>query len=848
MQIVKNLCFSLVVPLFLMAGVAFAAPDKYETKGSFTDGNGARHTWSVNAAHILMWDEKPFVPVGGRFQVKSWAKDATAEDFQSDVDALATLKRTGVRDIYVQPAKGGLTGVPVAAIQKLLDHLESEGFTYGISINDGPSEDLTAYDVRPGRYTHLLPEGAGSVRFMVENALSALYIVISETGGEIYSTGDATMVSEGARIAPRSIPGSNVAMLYPRRVYFANGSLGLPNLWDGFDGYRDNLLGLLRQVKLGKGFRFFVDPLPANLTLSIESQSLVPTGEGFYTEWAGWLAKRYKSVDALESAWAMNDRDIANFRDGARLLPLWGGKVGAEFLYDPVGDRRYRVATLNSAFWRDLNQFKAESVRSYMNELSDILKKTVANVPIVYRSSGYSELFSGIPNIRGFDGIGMSAYGRGNDLVSLHAGYIYAQAAEATKNLWLPVIATADADPEEKTAPGYGSRVSLQADLDRLREIGARGFYVDGVRLIDPKLKALDLSQSDEQLSWLADYSRMLAASGVSGAVAPEAFFYPRGLQYASVKQLPDGAWWLPSVRPHVAYDFGVVGRGYSIADADGGIIWYLWNPAGKRQIHIPVPKAAKAPGMPPISWSAAANGVSRKDTITLTIGPDPVRLVNYPSPVIPAPLESFSDNAAVAKTLIAGLRKRNAMEAGRFELTLDGASKRLNVDNPMLSVAEVLQVVHDVKALLQPYAWLEAESPATHSFDMVRDQLGASGGRALVVDRRPAGNGASPVAVYKVNVRSDGPYNVWVAASPGAILSFRLDEQTLLDEPESVRPTGAPYGDGALVWMKLGVATIPKGSHTLEMRANGPAIVDVILLTQQDFVPNGVTPPPVVP
>ena len=458
--------------------------DKYMTQGAFTDGDGIRHAWTVNTSHVLMWDDKPFVPVGGRFQAKSWTPKPTDEDFAADKEALANLKRTGVTDVYVQPSKGGLTGVPVAAIQQLISHLDAEGFTYGISINDGPDAELLAYDVRPGRYRQILPEGTKTARFPVENALSALFFVVAETGDDIIEASEATMVSEGARIAPRRAPGAVIALLFPRRVYFASGPLGLPNLWDGFDGYRDNLLGTLRQLKYGKGFRFFVDALPANLKISAESNTLVPTGAGFQTEWATWLAKRYKNIDNVEQSWRMTDRGLQEFREIARLLPLWYDNKGVQYLYDAAGDHRYKVDVTFSRFWRDLNDFKADSVRNYMNELAQILKKNVANVPVIYRSGGYSPLFNDIPNVRGFDGIGMSAYGRGRDLANLYAGNVYGQAAEATKTLWLPVIATADAAPGEKTAPGYASRVALQGDLDRLREIGARGFYVDGVRTL----------------------------------------------------------------------------------------------------------------------------------------------------------------------------------------------------------------------------------------------------------------------------------------------------------------------------------------------------------------------------
>jgi hypothetical protein len=113
------------------------------SRGAFTDAAGKTHAWQINLAHALIWNGNPYLPVGGRFQARSWTSGGaeTADaDWQSDVDALAKLKERGVTDLYVQPARGGgLLSVPGPAIQRLLDHLEREGFTYGLSINDAPT-------------------------------------------------------------------------------------------------------------------------------------------------------------------------------------------------------------------------------------------------------------------------------------------------------------------------------------------------------------------------------------------------------------------------------------------------------------------------------------------------------------------------------------------------------------------------------------------------------------------------------------------------------------------------------------------------------------------------------------
>jgi hypothetical protein len=820
-----------------------------DTSGTYKDSSGTSHSWHINAAHVLLWDDRPFVPVGGRFQAKSWAPGATEADFQSDVEALSTLKRCGVTDIYVQPARGGLTGVAPATIQRLLDHLDQEGFTYGISINDGPQEVLTGYDIRPGKYRNVAPEDGGLLRFPIEKAVSALYFLVSETGTDVIASGSATMVSEGARVVIGPTPGKNIVFTLPVRAHFPSEGFGLPNLWEGFEAYRDTLIALFHQVKPGKGFRFFVDALPASLELSEEANAFIPMSAAFSAEWGEWLARKYKTIDRLADAWALTDRNLNDFHAAAGLIPLWGGGKGIEALYDRTAtpERTYPLNSLRSEYWKDLNAFKAESVRNYMNDLATVLKKTAADVPVVYRSRGYSALFTDLPAEGGFDGIGIEAYGRGAELVTHSGAYAYARAAEAPKTMWMPVIATGEA-ATDKTAVGYATRTALHTDLDWLRDVGVRGFYVDGVRVVDPARKYYDLSTSEEQLTWLADYARVLAVTGVSGA-PPPAVFYPIGLQYTSIagpKKLPDGGWWLPTERPYFVYDFGIAGKAYSLADSDGGTTYYLWSPEGTRTITLKVPKAASAPGAPVIAWSTSAQGVRKRDSLMLTIGPDPIRLVNFPA--IPVPEDAFDMNYNEVKRLAGILRKQTSLYAAHFEQSADTLKGLYNKDNPWLSVTDIQRLLEEARALLRPYAWLEAEQPIAHSFDQVNDRLGASGGRVLLVDRRPA-DSPVPTATYAVNVRTPGAYQVWVASSPDAVLTFHMDGRALLDDASlAAKSVGPPYADGTLVWTQLGVATLTKGSHTLEMRADGPAVVDVILLTRDAFVPNASTPPPIHP
>lgn len=848
---------SATVATTLLCVSAFAR-DPIASRGVYIDSAGERHEWVVTGGHTLLWDGKPFVPVGGLFQVQSWGANTSDADFAADTAALETLKKSGVRDVYLQAPRGGLTRVSPQAIQRVFDLLDREGFTYGLSLNDGPSEVLTGYDVRPGKYRDAAPENGALLRFPVERVASALFFVVGETGGAVITSGEAAVVAEGVRVQVPPVPGRNVVFVLPQIVHFSSATIGFPNVWEGFDGYRDRLISLFRQIKPGKGFRFFLDPLPADLAYPEDAESFVPTGAAFQIEWGEWLSRRYKTVENLQRSWNITDGGVQTFENAAVLIPLWGGGKGVEQLYDRAANRTLRVGTASSSYWRDLDAFKVASLRGYMNDLATALKKAAANVPVVYRSHGYSPLFAELPAKRGFDGIGIDAYGRGTDLVTRSAAYVYAQASEAPKTMWTPVTATSDAKAGEKTAPGYGTRTALHSDLDWLRELGARGFFVDGVRIIDPTRKKLDLSGLPDQLHWLADYGDVLTTTGVrseasANAATPDLVFFPRGMDAASIRPLRGGGWWLPTDRAGAVYNFGVCGRVYGLRENDGSITYYLWNPLGTREVKLKVPKSVTAPGAPVLKWSSSAGGTERKGILTLMVGTEPVRLFNYPT--IPIPLDAFDEAIKEAKPLLAALRKQSGPEGGRYEIAIAEIKQHFNDDNPVTSYAELQQLLNELRDLMRPYSWIEAESAAQHSFDMRANRAGASGangGQVLKVAARAAG-ARDATALYGVRVKAAGAYNVWVAATPDSLLTFRLDGRPLLDEAIVARPTGAPYSDtggndGGLIWMRLGVANLTVGTHALEMRASGAATVDTILLTRDDFMPSGPNPPPVRP
>lgn len=848
----------------LLAFAASCAPvlagPSVVSQGAFVDAAGAKHTWRINGAHALIWDGEAYLPVGGRFQARSWAAGASEADWQADAAALRILKEKGVTDLLLQPAPApgqrptGITNVAPAALQRLMDFLDAEGFTYGVSLNDGPRDPLIGYVVRPGAYRRgdvQAPQGT-TLRFTLQNLGSSLFFAATQKDGEVIASGEADMVADGARVTVPPIGGDSLAVfLIPEKIFLPSGSssIGLPNLWDGFDSYRDALLVHLGGVKWGKGLRFFVDPLGPDLWPRGDAERLLPSSAGFRSEWSAWLGRHYKTVEQLERAWGLTELGLADVDEAASLVPLWSGGKGLQAFYHRRTRARLPAETGRSTFWNDLSTFRTQSIQGYMNAVADVLKREVADVPVVFRARGDSRLFDNLPARRGgFDGVGMDAYGQGRDLVTHAGGYIYAQAAQAPKTVWLPVTATAPTDA------AYASRAALFADLDWLREIGAKGFFVDSLTAAATENAAdarphLSLLDTPDQLGWLKDYKGMLLAAADASEFQPKTLFYPRsngagGPQIASLQPLASGGWWLPSDQPATPYAFGPTGRAYSL-ETSQGTVYYLWNPVARTiRLRLPAPAKGAPPG-PPVQTSDPQASV-HKNVLTLHIGPEPITLRNLA--FLPVPMETFPELVKEVETLIALARAQSDFRAASYAATLATIKNRYKEDNPFPSLEAINLLLASARRYIRTYAWMEAEKATVHGFDEELERTGASGGSVLLVAApRPAGS-TPATATYAFDVPLPGTYRLWTAAvlpDPSA-LSFRLDNQPFLPGATGTM-RGSSYADG-LVWYDWGAAPLSAGRHVLELNAGaGPAVLDALLVTRDPFTPDGPNPPPLV-
>ncbi len=823
-----------------------AEAPKAQTTGTFRDAAGHAHAWTISQAHTLDWEGTPYLPVGGMWTPQSWQANAPASAQAADQQFLETLKSHGVYDVCLTAGARGLTHVPPPVVQKTLDALEAGGFHYGLEIADFPHDALVGYVVKPGAYRNPAPPTVGPARFShIPGLADAVYMLVSTHDGEVDDAGDAQIENEDTALVTLKNAGpDDVLLLYPQRVY-APGTpeSRLPDLWQGYDEYRDRLLTWFRSVRLGPGFRYFLDPLTDKLALSGEVENLVPTTDGYRQDFGAWLDKRYAhNIDDLNKGWGVANRDLPDFTAAARSLPLWYGARGVPAIYDPVTHNRYEVSNkprIGGHVWQDIADFRVQSVRGYMNAISDVLKKGVADVPVVYQWTGHTALFSNDRTLGGYDGLCMT---EGDDSPLERGAYAYGQAEEAAKTSWLLA---------STSLPRV--RGALLDTWDTLQGIGARGFLA--TRL--PAAPA-------DPLDWLNSYSAslQLGASALS-AVKPRVLWYPAsaGLDIG-VRQLPGGVWWLPGYLPGQRVTLGSELSGYVLPNPDGRLPTYVvWSPqAALAQANFDLGKTAR-----PLVTDAAGALVKfakKGDVFSVPVGPDPVLISRVNS--LPLPTDAADAAQREAKRLLdmADAQKINtqSIKDQYFYATNSIPDIASNAD---IRYSLLQRVLANLTEALRPYTWVEAESASQYTFDSLTPDPRASGGAYLSLDTTlDPPSGPSPSATsryqahYRFSVNAPGRYAIWAATSPlGAQTSspftWKIDD-ALPNDTEAAQIAGGVYA-GRFQWANLGAATLVRGVHTLTLTVVGRAsdgryalALDALCVTRAAFAPDGPRQPPI--
>ena len=822
---------------------------KVQTGGVCQDASGTSHTWTIGQAHGLTWDGTPYLPVGASVIPATWVDLPTDANWAKDKAALDVLKKSGVRDVLLSAGTRGLTHTSPAAVQRVLDYLDANKFQYGLRIADAPDTPLIGTVVKPAVYRNPSPPTNGPTRFRhIPGLTGAFYLLVSTHDKEIDERGSARVVGgDTAEVTLKAQGTGDVLLLYPERAYAPGTPEGrLPDLWQGYDDYRDRVLGFFGRIKLGPGFRFFLDPLTEEIGFAGEIDTVIPTSNGYRLDFQAWLNRKYNhNVDDLNKGWGIKEHDLPDFETASRSLPLWSGSRGIAAVYDPVKKVSYAVLNDNGIgghLWQDLGQFRLESVRGYMNAMADVLKRGVANVPVLYAWGGSSALFTNTQTRGGFDGLSMDSPATGV--------YAFAQAEDTPRTTWLI------------SSGGAASESNLNTDWDGLKDIGARGFFAAAATAPEARR--------------LADYGAGLSFQARDLTDRPRVLPYPAGSMGvgASLKRLPGGVWWLPSYRAGNlfqsgdAFTLGPLLRGYKLNDPDGGQPRFVvWSPhGGLSQASFPFPK--NAPVQITDVNGAPVKVEKKKSAWTIPVGADPIILTHLPG--VPLPTDA-ADAADLEAVRLLKLAKTQGLATDIYEQQL------FQIRNTIPTTPEASDLrynafarfIGNLSSVLQPFVWLEGESASSYTFDSQVSDSEASGGSylALDTDRPPtvsSGDGGSGYqAVYSFTVGTAGPYEFWTATGPlssSSPFTYTLDDGGA-NTAQDARSEGGLYA-GKFVWNQLSTLSLSRGRHTLTLSVTGPRrsdgryalAVDALCLSRVPFHPNGtqipsidILPPPVL-
>jgi hypothetical protein len=846
-------CLLLAASAFL-AGAARA--EKGVNEGVYQDRDGGQHRWSIERSHLLVWDGKPYAPAGVVFR-SAYLREPNAAALRKDQEELDRLRSAGIQDIWID--SDGLLQNGVEQTQALIDAVESRGFRYGLRVGDHFREPLVGFSplLSPVQVpVSRLQSGAFETwEVPAPGSRRVLYTLVQSSRDQRtqqypVASGEAIVEGETARIEvqlknSRFLGQSRGLLHVVPEIQVEPEELGsFGDLWAGMEDYAGRLRRHLQAVKFGPGLRFILDPFVAGDGTVGREDQVFPSSDSFRQAFRDWMAKR-TGVHTVNTSWRLNDtRRLQSLDEAARLVPTWPRNDppdGDGWLLDPVDRVAYRCIPRQCSIWTDLDNFRADTLKRWMNVTAVSIKQDGPGVPVLFTWAAYHPIFNNSPSPLGYDGLGAHLYGAAAGIARETAAYALAQAEESDRNTWL--IAARLAGPAgpggEGTALSEGN--AARSLWQAIREVGFRGAY------FDPE-------QTPNAASLAKGLESTLASETEELRKPVPVCFFPTVMATADrVTRLPNGVWWIPSGAPARMLRYGDSILGYEMTRPLGGEHpvqkgTVLWSTVGKQEVTFYVDRFARVALYD--SAGTALEVKPKKNALKVVLSESPIVAAGVDVEAI-FPLELA---AAQLRTFAELLQQAEAQkeDVASMRVIYDQARKNLAVSNAAAVYNSISPYVDMLREALMPFLWLEGERPVNHNLSGVSFQAGASAGTYLKLDR-----GDPPVtgvyrALYAFDIRRDASYEIWVAGRvpgrPGvSSLVWQIDDEPAV--PVSRAEAVGPDYAGGMAWFSLGRVTLRAGRHELILavphRADGPhgrfsAGFDAVVLSRGPFRPNG--------
>ncbi|HEU4751531.1 MAG TPA: hypothetical protein VFU47_00385, partial [Armatimonadota bacterium] len=786
------------------------------------------------------------------------------ENLRKDEAELDRIKAAGVGDLWIDCERGLLQSTPEQT-QKILDAVESRGLRYGLRVGDRFREPLIGFSptltplrvpvskLQPGAGLHFNVSAPGARRLvynLVENsapselddrqqnwAIASGEVVVEKDNAEVQIQLRQSRLLGKSRGLLHVVPEIQVE---PEDL----GSFG--DLWAGMERYSQRVKAHLQALKFGPGLRFILDPFSAGDGSTGSEDMVFPSSEAFRTAFAEWLKKR-GGIQTLNIRWRTTDKRIPGFAEAARTIPMWGRNdppEGDGWLFDPVDKVAYRCKPAKSGIWQDLDDFRAETLKRWMNVVASSLKQEGLNVPVLFSWSAYHPLFINSPSPSGYDGLGAQLFGSSPGL-SQDAAFALAEAEEAARQSWL--IATRLSGPR-----GEDGKVAPLPDVrkawEELREVGFRGAF-------------LDPESDPNALSMAKELAAAISADSAALQQPLKVCFFPMPLATADrVTRLSSGVWWLPSGSSANLLRYGDSVLGYEIEKPFGeespvkkGTV--LWSAKGAQELSFYVADLITLPEWYDNAGQPLKVKIDKKKRL--------IRVPVTEEPIVAAgiePVQLFPVELAAAqlREFDALLREAEAqkLDSSTLRTLYKDAQQSLAPNSAPSIYSSITPYVNRLREELRPYLWLEGEKATSHNFSGITFQAGCSGGTYLRLDRSAPPTSGVYRARYTFDLRRDASYDIWVAGRlPGAIgvspLIWQIDDEPAV-ELKGATAVGGSYSAG-MTWFNLGRATLKLGRHELTLvipeKATGGtgrfvAGIDAVVLSRDAFTPSGIEKP----
>ncbi|MGO8670652.1 MAG: hypothetical protein ACLQVD_04715, partial [Capsulimonadaceae bacterium] len=91
-------------------GVPTSAPSSGNlvVNGDYKDSSGDTHHWETTPGHGLLWEGKPYFPVGCVLTPKTWTDGPTNDNWAADIAQLERLEHANIHDVLLKPGAAGL--------------------------------------------------------------------------------------------------------------------------------------------------------------------------------------------------------------------------------------------------------------------------------------------------------------------------------------------------------------------------------------------------------------------------------------------------------------------------------------------------------------------------------------------------------------------------------------------------------------------------------------------------------------------------------------------------------------------------------------------------------------------